>query len=83
MTTKQNATSSEVTLASDVIYRSFGPLTELNYGNGLLLSRSFDLDYRPDGIVVQESPSTTPVAAAPSALMTAERRHRDSCRRRW
>jgi RHS repeat-associated protein len=55
VTTKTNGASPVVTLASDVDYRPFGPLTGLTYGNGLALVKTFDLDYRPDGILVHEA----------------------------
>jgi RHS repeat-associated protein len=34
------------TLASNIRYLPFGPLTSLTYGNGLSLQRTFDADYR-------------------------------------
>jgi YD repeat-containing protein len=34
------------TLASNINYLPFGPLTRLTYGNGLSLQRAFDADYR-------------------------------------
>jgi len=34
------------TLASNITYLPFGPMNEVTYGNGNLLSRTFDLDYR-------------------------------------
>ncbi len=34
------------TLASNLDYQPFGPLNQLDYGNGIQLSQSFDLDYR-------------------------------------
>ncbi len=39
----------EQTLAENIQYLPFGPLKYLQYGNGLQLSRSFDLDYRQVG----------------------------------
>jgi RHS repeat-associated protein len=36
----------DVTLASTVAYLPFGPVSGLAYGNGLVLARAFDLDYR-------------------------------------
>ena len=33
------------TLAGNITYAPFGPLTDLTYGNGLKLKRQFDLDY--------------------------------------
>jgi RHS repeat-associated protein len=37
------------TLASDIQYQPFGPLQSLTYGNGLVWTRSFDLDGRLTG----------------------------------
>jgi RHS repeat-associated protein len=34
------------TIASGASYRPFGPLTDLTFGNGLVLSRNFDQEYR-------------------------------------
>jgi YD repeat-containing protein len=34
------------TLASNIGYSPFGPMRKLTFGNGLVLTRSFDLDYR-------------------------------------
>jgi RHS repeat-associated protein len=59
VTTRQNATSSPVMLASDATYKPFGPLAGLTYGNGFALAKSFDLDYRPDGILVHEAATST------------------------
>ncbi|UTW46347.1 RHS domain-containing protein [bacterium SCSIO 12696] len=33
-------------LANNMAYLPFGPIQQFNYGNGIQLSRSFDLDYR-------------------------------------
>lgn len=37
------------TLASNIQHLPFGPVTTLSYGNGLALSRGYDLDYRLSG----------------------------------
>ena len=46
VTTQANSTAPVVTLASNVTYKPFGPLKSFTYGNGLVMTRSFDADYR-------------------------------------
>lgn len=38
--------SGEQVLAKDITYLPFGPLKGLTFGNGLILNKTFDLDYR-------------------------------------
>ncbi|WP_234779039.1 RHS repeat-associated core domain-containing protein [Pseudomonas amygdali] len=38
--------SKTVTLASNISYQPFGPVSSLTWGNGVLLSRAYDQDYR-------------------------------------
>jgi RHS repeat-associated protein len=57
VTTKANAASPSVTLASSILYREFGPLRSLTYGNGLIFSRTYTQDYRLNVLRVRE-PST-------------------------
>jgi len=44
--------SSVSTLASNISYRPFGPLTGLTYGNSLVETRDYDLAYRPISIKI-------------------------------
>ena len=46
---------SVITLASGVTYAPFGPLTGLQYGNGLTRSNRFDLDYRMTNLIASGS----------------------------
>jgi RHS repeat-associated protein len=43
---RPTAGGTDVTLASSITFKPFGPLSGLTYGNGLALARTFDLDYR-------------------------------------
>lgn len=45
ITTKATPSSSSETLASSIAYRPFGPLSNLTYGNGLALTRTYDNNY--------------------------------------
>lgn len=47
-----------MTLASDVTYEPFGPLASLTYGNGLVMTRSYDADYRITGITTKSATAT-------------------------
>src|SRR5690606_5684060 len=47
-----------VTLASGVTYEPFGPLASLTYGNGLVMTRSYDANYRLTGIATQSGIAT-------------------------
>ena len=44
VTTKETSLSTPVAVASNIAYDPFGPLTALDHGNGLELTRGFDLD---------------------------------------
>jgi YD repeat-containing protein len=46
VTTKADELAPEVTLAANIAYLPFGPPAELDYGNGQLLTLSYDQDYR-------------------------------------
>lgn len=46
VTIKADALSPSVTLASLVFYWEFGPLSQVRYGNGLILTKSYNQDYR-------------------------------------
>lgn len=46
VTTKQNSGSSAVTVASGVTYKPFGPLAGFTFGNGAVLTRTYDQDYQ-------------------------------------
>jgi RHS repeat-associated protein len=50
ISTKQNSGASPVTVISSPSYKPFGPLSGLTFGNGVVLSLSFDQDYQPTGI---------------------------------
>jgi RHS repeat-associated protein len=54
VTTKKDASSATVTLASDVAYQPFGPLQSLTYGNGLTLWKTFTSDYLLDVLLVED-----------------------------
>ena len=41
-----NAAATPVTVADGAVYAPFGPLTRLTFGNGIVLSRTYDQDYR-------------------------------------
>jgi YD repeat-containing protein len=46
VSTRSNAAAAAVPVASTISYAPFGPLTGLTFGNGVVLSRSYDADYR-------------------------------------
>jgi len=50
ITTKQNSGASAVTVASSPTYKPFGPLSGLTFGNGVVLSSTYDQDYQLTGI---------------------------------
>jgi RHS repeat-associated protein len=50
ITTKQNSGASAVTIASNVKYLPFGTVTGLNFGNGVVLSLTYDQDYQLRGL---------------------------------
>ncbi|MEQ1890558.1 MAG: RHS repeat protein, partial [Alphaproteobacteria bacterium] len=50
VSTRLNASAPPVTVASGITYAPFGPLTGLGFGNGIVLSQTFDPDYRLTGI---------------------------------
>jgi YD repeat-containing protein len=54
VTTKKDASSATVTLASSVAHQPFGPLAGLTYGNGLTLTRTFTQDYLIDTLSVMD-----------------------------
>lgn len=54
VTTKNDAGSATVTLASSVTYKPFGWLASFTYGNGLVLTKTFTQDYRIDSLQVQD-----------------------------
>ena len=43
---KINAAATPVTVASGITHAPFGPLTGLSFGNGIVLSQTYDQDYR-------------------------------------
>jgi YD repeat-containing protein len=51
VTTRENELALPVTLASNAGYLAFGPMSGLDYGNGLSLTLGYDLDYRLTGLV--------------------------------
>jgi RHS repeat-associated protein len=52
---KPTATSAQVTIVSSMAYSPFGPVTSTTYGNGRVMSRSYDMHYgvdaQNDGVV--------------------------------
>ena len=54
VTTKKDASSAAVTLASGVTYQPFGGLAALNYGNGLTLAKTFTSDYLLNALQVMD-----------------------------
>ena len=46
VTTRLNAMAIPVTVADGATYAPFGPLTGFTFGNGIVLNRSYDQDYR-------------------------------------
>ncbi len=54
VTTKKDALSSPVTLASGVAYLPFGGLTSLTYGNTLTLTKTFNADYNLTALAVMD-----------------------------
>lgn len=50
ITTKQNSGASAVPVVSSGAYQPFGPLSGFTFGNGLVLSQTYDLDYQLTGI---------------------------------
>lgn len=61
ITTKKDAGSASVTLASGVAYLPLGPLTALTYGNGLTLGKTYTQDYLISGLQVQDTATSTVV----------------------
>lgn len=55
VTTKKDASSATVTLASSVAYQPFGPLQSMTYGNGLSLWKTFTSDYLLDLLLVEDT----------------------------
>jgi len=49
---KPSALGSSTNIATSVAYAPFGPLTDLTYGNGLVLERGFDQNYWQNALVV-------------------------------
>lgn len=49
---KASAAAAAVNHATAVTYKPFGPLASLTYGNGLVLTRTYDRDYWLSGITV-------------------------------
>ncbi len=45
VTTKASATAAPSTLAASIAYAPFGPLTSLTYGNGLVLTKTYNTNY--------------------------------------
>jgi RHS repeat-associated protein len=66
VTTQVNAAGPVVTLASGVLYREFGPLRQLTYGNNLILARHYTTDYRLDVLRVRKGDGTNIVHRAHS-----------------
>jgi RHS repeat-associated protein len=66
VTTKANAAGPVVTLASGVLYREFGPLRQLTYGNNLILAKHYSTDYRLDVLRVRKGDGTNIVHRAHS-----------------
>ncbi len=60
VTTLAQAGASAEVLANGISYLPFGPMTSLDYGNGLDLVISNDLDYRVTGISVTDSAGQNP-----------------------
>jgi YD repeat-containing protein len=58
ITTKQNSGAPVVTVASSVGYQPFGPLAGFTFGNGLVLSLTYDQDYQLTGIVAANGATT-------------------------
>ncbi len=54
VTTKKDAASPTVTLASNVAYQPFGPLQGLSFGNGLTLAKTVTQDYDLSTLKVQD-----------------------------
>lgn len=60
VTTLQNAGAQAQSLASNVAYLPFGPMTGLEYGNNLALSIANDQDYRVTAITVEDLAAANP-----------------------
>lgn len=52
ITAKENSQSEEVTIISDVQYLPFGPVSQYTYGNGLVRTLNYDLDYKLENLSV-------------------------------
>ncbi len=52
MTTTPSGSTTASTIASNVTYEPFGPVTGLSFGNGAALTVHYDQDYRPTARVV-------------------------------
>jgi RHS repeat-associated protein len=58
ITTKANAGAPVKTVVSGVGYKPFGPLAGLTYGNGLVLTMTYDQDYQLTGMVAAAGTTT-------------------------
>ncbi|MGC1511094.1 DUF6531 domain-containing protein [Ketobacter sp.] len=52
--TRQTASASWSIVADNIAYKPFGPVSEYVYGNGLTVTRAYDLHYRPDLILTSD-----------------------------
>ncbi|WP_179957599.1 RHS repeat-associated core domain-containing protein [Exilibacterium tricleocarpae] len=57
--TRRSASAEQVTLVDAMVSLPFGPLTEANLGNGLQLTKVFDLNYALDDIGVKSGSLTS------------------------
>jgi len=53
--TRESASSNWLVVADQLSYEPFGPLDSLSFGNGLTLTKDYDLDYRITDNILQRS----------------------------
>ncbi|WP_347557573.1 RHS repeat-associated core domain-containing protein [Robbsia sp. KACC 23696] len=56
--TQQTATAPKTQIASSITYAPYGDVTRFMLGNGLIVTRSYDLDYQPTGISASAGTAT-------------------------
>ncbi|MBL4864895.1 MAG: RHS repeat protein, partial [Pseudomonadales bacterium] len=54
VTTQASSGEASETLASAINHNAFGPISQLTFGNGVQMDRSYDLHYRPDIVTAKD-----------------------------
>lgn len=50
VSTQENASATPSVVVSDVVYKPFGPISQLKYGNDLVLDKTYDQHYRIEDV---------------------------------